>query len=82
MNNLFILIHNLLTCHNIYLFLHDVTKKMVRFASIEESGSNNISVNYDSHLRFSALIDLISALISSSVSPSCVAVFCACSISE
>ena len=41
-----------------------------------------LTIHYDSHFRFSARIALISALISSSVSPSCAAVFCACSISE
>ena len=41
-----------------------------------------IGIYDDSHLRFWALIALISALRSSSVSPSCAAVLCACSIRE
>ena len=74
-------------CNNVSVrsggvILHDVMKELIRFAYEEDSGGNDISINDDSHLRFSALIALISALISSSVSPSCAAVFCACSISE
>ena len=62
--------------------LRYLMKKMVRLATEEDGGGNYIGIYDDSHLRFWALIALISALMSSSVSPSCAAVLCACSISE
>lgn len=81
-NDLFVFIHNLLACHDLYPALHNVMQELVRLAPEEDGRGNDIGIYYDPHLRFSALIALISALISSSVSPSCSAVFCACSINE
>ena len=50
--------------------LRQQMKKLVWLSSKEDSGGYYICIYNDSHLRFSARIDLISALISFSVSPS------------